>query len=983
MRIKYLTRILLVIFLSLIIVSCKSNKNIVPTFQNMTVTEDNINLGSEEYKTNLKNSKDDLEIDKIIKDDFGNINQVEVDYLVEKDVDFFINIKLNNPSNFEILSFTLNGIFYQSFQFEYGSNSENLILKTNSKMISGIKEYTIDKIKYVDKSEIKDVLIEGKNNVKVGVKYDSFPEFKLGSIELDSFSTSLSFEIKDVESIIEKSSGILKLFLFNNNVLHFTSTVEVGTNNIEINDLEPNIEYQYIIATNLNLFDGNNNQVVTLARDKFITKSLVEIQIMNLTQDGFSFSLIKSETDLISSVEKIELYNNDKLISIIDDFEKLEFKGLLSDTKYDIKVIYKYFSENSNVEKEGIYSKSIKTKTKQIPKYDFLNIVTTQTSVSFDLMKEDIDDVSNIVKIELYQGNDLIQTLDDFSVGMFGELQSNQLYDLKITYTYNLNDGKGVIVVEKTESILTEAIPINVTGLNVLNTINAKVGEEVHVRIFFDNPSKIEIKAFYINEQKIDVMISNITNNAIIKFIPEFDGGIYEVNVTSLVYESNGLLKELEIESLFTDTILIMGTLEVLSLYEKDGNDYFAYDKKNYLTIELENPTCYQIKEVVLAVGGYSFNLIKFSDAQFNLIDNNTLEIVFNSFSDYNFYRVYSITYGLDGYEYSTKTVSGVETVVYGVSSKNVTPISNVDELQNMNERKIYELTNDIDATGFKWVPYNFNGILKGNGYSINNLSIVVENELENQQYIGLFTEVNQSKIESLILNNPYLSIKTRGAVRMGGFIAYGQESTISNLRLSKGFFSVITTNSNDLSTQVGGLVGTDYNAGINILNSSINDSIFQIYSTGSVTLGGIISSANLELKKLFAINNTMYVESDREIIVGGLAGGSGGVSDSFTFGTDIKIKAKNKQLATIGSVNAKNWYSDSKTINTYRDSNSSIIINGDKCAEGDRDKTITIDILNSKDFYIKFLNWDTSVWDINDLNYGDGKYIKNYNLKK
>lgn len=107
------------------------------------------------------------------KDDKGNnFKDVEIeseDYYADLGEDIFITIHINNPDNFEILSFTLNGEKYCSYMFEYGSNMESIIIKCNVGRESGEHEYTIDAIKYVDKQAIKDVMIRGNQTIKVVV----------------------------------------------------------------------------------------------------------------------------------------------------------------------------------------------------------------------------------------------------------------------------------------------------------------------------------------------------------------------------------------------------------------------------------------------------------------------------------------------------------------------------------------------------------------------------------------------------------------------------------------------------------------------------------------------------------------------------------------------------------------------------------------------------------------------------------------------
>ena len=67
-----------------------------------------------------------------------------------------------------------NCCIYQSYQFEDGSDSETLVLEVNAGDVSGIKEFTIDEIKYVEIDESQ---------------YSSFLN-QNSTIQLSSMSTS-------------------------------------------------------------------------------------------------------------------------------------------------------------------------------------------------------------------------------------------------------------------------------------------------------------------------------------------------------------------------------------------------------------------------------------------------------------------------------------------------------------------------------------------------------------------------------------------------------------------------------------------------------------------------------------------------------------------------------------------------------------------------------------------------------------------------
>jgi len=84
--------------------------------------------------------------------------------------EFIIQIHFDNPNSYEIQSFTINGNKYSSYMFEEGSTMTLLLLKTTAPMTYGNTDYTIDAIKYIDGTTIKDVKIQGNQVLTVAIK---------------------------------------------------------------------------------------------------------------------------------------------------------------------------------------------------------------------------------------------------------------------------------------------------------------------------------------------------------------------------------------------------------------------------------------------------------------------------------------------------------------------------------------------------------------------------------------------------------------------------------------------------------------------------------------------------------------------------------------------------------------------------------------------------------------------------------------------
>src|SRR5690554_6147204 len=195
-----------------------------PIYQGMTISDSmqNLNAQSSENKpSELRLNKSyffnaAFTIDAAIGDEFDFESNEEVDYYSSVDTDLYITVNLNNPDGQAILRFTLNGIIYQSYQFQEGSDSEHLILKVNSGSTAGIKEFTIDEIKYVENvtNLTKDVLFEGDKTIQLGVTYNSIPTATVNNEVVNATSFSLDLVITDEEELISKSGNLLKALLY-------------------------------------------------------------------------------------------------------------------------------------------------------------------------------------------------------------------------------------------------------------------------------------------------------------------------------------------------------------------------------------------------------------------------------------------------------------------------------------------------------------------------------------------------------------------------------------------------------------------------------------------------------------------------------------------------------------------------------------------------------------------------------------------------
>lgn len=134
--------------------------------------------------------------------------------------DFYITVHFKNPDAFEILSFTINETKYTSYMFEPGSDLEHIILKCNlGDVPPGVYEYTIDAIKYVDGTEIKDVVIGGDRTVRISARQTDEPSVEDVTVTQSLGVISVAATLTDRAKALEATDGYVEIQLYQGETL--------------------------------------------------------------------------------------------------------------------------------------------------------------------------------------------------------------------------------------------------------------------------------------------------------------------------------------------------------------------------------------------------------------------------------------------------------------------------------------------------------------------------------------------------------------------------------------------------------------------------------------------------------------------------------------------------------------------------------------------------------------------------------------------
>ena len=399
-------------------------------------------------------------IEEEIKSSLNVIDSPDTIYYATPNEDIYINIHIDNPDSFEIMSFTLNGKKYSSYMFEKGSDMETIILKYNVGSDAGIVEYTIDAIKYIDGTEIKDVVIDGNKTVMAGIRTENQVAASVTGVDIDTNALSFNVNIKDNHALIAFSKGSLKAVIYDGFNIVAEKDLALGDNAVTFEGLKTNTLYQYAVVGYYDDLSGSGFGMNVLYKDAFYTDSVVLFDDITVGQETISFGYLWHEDHQGKAITSLKLYKGNMFVRDIATTE-VSVSGLLSNTTY------KLVAEYSNADKtESIYIE-FTTFPKAVPEISLHTPTKTQTLVGFTITETDTDNVGAITKIELVHANGTVAAtaLDQRS---FEDLLSNNVYTVKVTYVYDLNDGKGAHTVVKELAITTlaKAIP----DFTIMNT---------------------------------------------------------------------------------------------------------------------------------------------------------------------------------------------------------------------------------------------------------------------------------------------------------------------------------------------------------------------------------------------------------------------------------------------------------------------------------------------------------------------------------
>ena len=432
----------------------EEGKEIIPL--NGNDDDPNVNYdshGRPHYNSGNKNNEKE-EIDKDVEEleDLVVLTDDTFRYYVTKGEIFTIEVHLENPNDYEIQSFTLNGQKYANYMFKEGSTMELLLLDVQAPFTSGHLEYTIDAIKYIDGTEIKDVKIGGDKTVKAGVKYENEPTARIISTNIKDTSVTIDFELTDIENLIKDNEIVF--YLSDGEKIVNRKTISIDSTTVTFTDLNMGKLYQYGIFTSYDLVDGENVKERCLIKDTFTTLKSYTFKNVVVDKESVDFELdTYGSNGTLKYIALFDADNDYPFVKEVNDLSLRRFDGLLSNHNYAMKVLFEYSLNGEIIEETDVVE--FKTLEKVTPTLSVTNLNVYSDYVEFEPLVTDIDNTGSLTNIELYKDNVLVDSKTDLTDYCFYGLLSSNKYELVLKYTYNLNDGGNDRVLEVRQEFTT------------------------------------------------------------------------------------------------------------------------------------------------------------------------------------------------------------------------------------------------------------------------------------------------------------------------------------------------------------------------------------------------------------------------------------------------------------------------------------------------------------------------------------------------
>lgn len=280
----------------------------------------------------------------------------------------YIQIWLDNPSQYTILSLKLNGVKHQiggelfSFFIQQSGVYYNcLYVAVTIPSHSYIeKEYVVSEIEYVEGTYINadgtDTFMNENDTVNVGLLYSqqnpTVTNYAEQSVTVNGCSVSFTFSDADnLLGAVGGWAGVAIVDTYKNYKIMSNQKVSIGENVINVSGLEEDFYYSVIVYLYADLHDGYGVRAHYIARNTIYTPKVLNVNeiegvnVLNENQTGY-VGAINVDVSLNSNTAeftKLEIVKDGLVVYTDNNFngKATVTNGVLNKSGYDVRVYYK------------------------------------------------------------------------------------------------------------------------------------------------------------------------------------------------------------------------------------------------------------------------------------------------------------------------------------------------------------------------------------------------------------------------------------------------------------------------------------------------------------------------------------------------------------------------------------------------------------------------------------------------------------------
>ena len=277
----------------------------------------------------------------------------------------YVEIWLNNPSQYTILSLKLNGVKYQiggdlfSYFIDLGGVKYNCVYAAVTIPQDGFveKSYTVTEIEYIAKTYINadgtDEFMNNNDTVTIGLPYNAqkptISDFNPTSVTINSYSATLN--VTDAGGLVGMSGGWLGIAVYDGYDIVANQALAVGSNNVGATGLVEDTTYWITVYLYADLHDGKGVIAHILLEQYIITSGAITVNevkgtlLYNSEKDGY-YGAIKVNTTLNSNTAeyiKLEILKDDEVVYTDTSYNGTATisEGILCGNSYTVRVYYK------------------------------------------------------------------------------------------------------------------------------------------------------------------------------------------------------------------------------------------------------------------------------------------------------------------------------------------------------------------------------------------------------------------------------------------------------------------------------------------------------------------------------------------------------------------------------------------------------------------------------------------------------------------